>query len=119
MSTKTLFLLMGEFDGRAAVPLCEVLHYTNFSTISEANKAANAGELAIPAFRMANSQKSPYIVHIEDLAIAIDKAREKAAEHAQKLTGKAPIIAKQPSHTFVAGGPTRRGRRNQQSAMQA
>ena len=121
MGSKTLFMLMAEFDGRTAVPLSEVLHYTNFSTISEANKAANAGSLAIPAFRMANSQKSPYIVHLEDLAASIDQARQRAIEHVQKISGKAPITSKQPSHshTFVAGGPTRRGRRNQQGAMQA
>lgn len=119
MASKTLFLLMAEFDGRTAVPLNEVLHYTNYTTLSEANKAANAGELVIPAFRMSNSQKSPYIVHLEDLAMSIDQARQKAINTYEKLSGKARVEFKQSPQSVNASGPTRRGRRSEQSAMQA
>ena len=118
MSSKTLFLLMAEFEGRAAVKLEEVLHYTNFKTLSEANKAANVGELMLPAFRMAKSQKSPYIVHIEDLAEALDTARQEAKERALLLSGKAPIIVRESKkQTKEQTGPLRRGRRTQREAI--
>ncbi|MEL0623856.1 pyocin activator PrtN family protein [Marinomonas arenicola] len=120
MSSKTLFLLMAEFDGRAAVKLSEALHYTNFKTLAEANKAANAGELMIPAFRMSQSQKSPYIVHLEDLAEAVDQARKEAKERTLLLSGKAPVIVKQPKkQTLEQTAPLRRGRRTQQASMPA
>lgn len=117
MSSKTLFLLMAEFEGRAAVKLEEVLHYTNFKTLPEANKAANAGELMIPVFRMAQSQKSPYIVHLEDLAEAVDTARQEGKEKALLLSGKAPIVVRKSKKTIKQSEPLRRGRRNQREAI--
>jgi hypothetical protein len=120
MSSKTLFLLMAEFEGRATVKLEDVLHYTNFKTLAEANKAANAGELMIPAFRMAQSQKSPYLVHLEDLGEAIDKARQEAKDRALLLSGRAHVVIKQPKkQTVEQSGPLRRGRRTQREAISA
>ncbi|ADZ91065.1 hypothetical protein GV054_08980 [Marinomonas mediterranea] len=116
MTSKTLFLLMAEFEGRTAVPLAEALHYTNYTTLAEANKAANAATLSIPAFRMADSQKSPYMVHLEDLAVCIDAARKKAMESSYLLSGKAPIIeraSKNPPPVIS----NRRGRREKATVM--
>ncbi len=120
MSSKTLFLLMAEFEGRAAVRLEEALHYTNFRTLAEANKAANAGELMIPAFRMAQSQKSPYIVHLQDLAEVLDAARQEAKDRILLLSGKAPIAQKIPKQSDpLPTGPVRRGRRTKREAISA
>ncbi|WP_063334103.1 pyocin activator PrtN family protein [Marinomonas sp. TW1] len=120
MSSKTLFLLMAEFEGRAAVKLEEALHYTNFKTLHEANKAANCGELPIPAFRMSKSQKSPYIIHLEDLAEALDTAREEAKQRALLLSGKAPISERTTKkQSLIKEGPLRRGRRTQREAISA
>jgi hypothetical protein len=120
MNSKTLFLLMAEFEGRATVKLGDVLHYTNFKTLAEANKAANIGELMIPAFRMAQSQKSPYIVHLEDLAEAIDTARQEAKERALLISGRAPVVVRQPKkQTVEQSGPLRRGRRTQRESIPA
>jgi len=75
----TLFLLMAEFNGRAAVPLEEVaskyLGTTDKITLS---RKARSGQLPFPAFRAEQSQKAPWLVNINDLAAYLDKERDKA-----------------------------------------
>ena len=46
--------------------------YLGLSTRTAKNKAKR-GELPFPAFRMGDSAKSPFVVHIDDLATFIDK----------------------------------------------
>ncbi|MCG8991781.1 pyocin activator PrtN family protein [Laribacter hongkongensis] len=46
----------------------------------EARKRANLNTLPIPTVRMADSNKSPILVHVDDLAKHIDEQRRRATE---------------------------------------
>ncbi|MBY0368250.1 hypothetical protein CDN99_15160 [Roseateles aquatilis] len=66
--------------GAPAVPLeriCE--EYLGLSR-NEAMRKAAVGELPLPVFRLAKSQKAPYLVSLDDLAKLIDDARVNAEE---------------------------------------
>ena len=71
----TLYFLMAEFQTvtPALSNICE--KYLGMKPAT-AEKKALLGELAIPTFRIGESQKAPRLVHLEDLASHIDKARE-------------------------------------------
>lgn len=57
--------------------VCE--HYFGLS-IKTANDRAITNKLPIPAFRLVDSQKAPFMVKISDLAAHIDNAQQLAAE---------------------------------------
>jgi hypothetical protein len=84
--TPTLFMLMGEFDSRPAVPLEECLHYVGL-TKTEANRAITDGKLQLPTFRMRDSQKAPRMVHLSDLAEFIDNHWQPAKQTYNKVKG--------------------------------
>lgn len=69
---KTVYLLQGQFGGRVLIPLSEVCQ--EFFGLSEntARKRAAKDSLPIPCAKTSPSQKSPYMVHIHDLATYID-----------------------------------------------
>lgn len=61
--------------GKLVVELREVcqIYYPHLSHTAMKRTASEQG-FPFPCFRLANSQKSPYFVHIAELARAIDKA---------------------------------------------
>lgn len=82
----TLFALMAEFN-TAEIPLEKVCE--KFFGLSErkAKQRASTHELPVPAYR-GGSQKSPWLVNVQDLANYIDNCREKARLDWEKLNGK-------------------------------
>ena len=73
----TAFLLMAQFE-RATVPLAEIAEEYLGMTAPVAQREALMHNLPIPTFRLRDSNKSPLLVHIDDLAAHIDQARAKA-----------------------------------------
>lgn len=74
---KTEILLLMQFE-TPTIPLeniCEM-----FLSISKATakQRARAGTLPVPAFRLGESQKAPWLVHAQDLAYFIEKRRAEA-----------------------------------------
>ncbi|WP_024557629.1 pyocin activator PrtN family protein [Franconibacter pulveris 1160] len=68
----TMFLLMAEY-GSVTVPLSQVCEKYFGLKPPTAEKRAAMGELPIPTFRAAESQKAPRMIHIQDLANHIDE----------------------------------------------
>ncbi len=83
MKTSTFFALMAEFQ-TASVELNKVCEKYFGLTAPEAAKRANLNRLPIPAFRC-GTQKSAFMIHIEDLATLIDDQRAKAITQWQKM----------------------------------
>ncbi|EML0364315.1 pyocin activator PrtN family protein [Providencia rettgeri] len=80
----TVFLLMAEC-GTSQIPLAIVAEkYLNL-TPAYADKKAALGELPFLTYRDENSQKSPRMVHISDLAEWIDKRRNEAKKEFDKI----------------------------------
>lgn len=75
----TVYLLMAQFD-KAIIPLEEIAQpYLGFSARIAVNKH-NRGELGLPCFRLNQSQKSPLVVRVQDLAAYIDTQAEQAQQ---------------------------------------
>ncbi|QKJ65266.1 pyocin activator PrtN family protein [Deefgea piscis] len=74
---KTAFLLMAQYE-RATVPLSEIAEQYLGMTVPVAQREALMNNLPIPTFRLRESNKSPLLVHIDDLAEHIDKVRATA-----------------------------------------
>ncbi|SEG16092.1 pyocin activator PrtN family protein [Marinobacterium lutimaris] len=87
--TKTLFMLMAEFDGAPAVELKRCYHYLGYDTAAHAERDACERGLEVPCFRSRNSQKSKRMVHLEDLAKHIDRYAEAARDEFNKIHGRA------------------------------
>lgn len=75
--SKTAFWLMGEF-GSAFIPLETVAERYLGVQRREALARAACGDLPFPVCRPGGSQKSPWMVYIDDLAAWLDQAREHA-----------------------------------------
>ncbi|WP_310606737.1 pyocin activator PrtN family protein [Buttiauxella brennerae] len=75
----TLYFLMAEFETvtPALSDICE--KYLGMKPAT-AEKKALLGELSLPTFRVIDSQKAPRLVHLEDLAQHIDKARKEGKD---------------------------------------
>ncbi|NTZ47887.1 pyocin activator protein PrtN [Lelliottia aquatilis] len=75
----TLYFLMAEFETvtPALADICE--KYLGMKPAT-AEKKALLGELSLPTFRLSESQKAPRLIHLEDLASHIDKARQAGRE---------------------------------------
>lgn len=71
----TTFFLMAEFE-TSTIPLSVIAERYLGMRPATADKKAGCGELPIPTFRIGNSQKSPRLVHVSDLAEFIDSQRE-------------------------------------------
>ena len=80
MSSPTLWMLMAQFNGQATVTLESICNTYFGMSIQKAASSALKCTLPVPAFRLAESQKSPWLVHLSDLAVHIDKCREQAAK---------------------------------------
>ena len=59
----------------ALADICEEFFHINKDT---AQGKANAGTFPIPVFRMENSKRSPFMVHVDDLANHIDDCHQPA-----------------------------------------
>lgn len=78
----TVFFLMAEFAGQAEIPLEQLCPKYTGLDIARAKRAAARQQLPFPVHRTTNSQKAPWVVHIEDLARHIDaRAKQGRAEH--------------------------------------
>jgi len=83
---KTVFLLMAAHDGKAVLELEEVAkEYLGFNHKVAIQKKAREGAFPFPVFRLGDSQKSPWLVSIEDLADYIDKKKELARKELENL----------------------------------
>ncbi|WP_299805882.1 pyocin activator PrtN family protein [uncultured Shewanella sp.] len=71
-SPQTLLLLMAEYGQQVLIPLEQICEKVFHMSIKTANRKANASELPLPAVRLSDSQKSPYMVSIQDLALYIE-----------------------------------------------
>lgn len=84
MKTNTVFLLMAEFN-TSTIPLNDIAEkYLGLKPLTAAKKA-DAGQLDIPSFRLRDSNKSPRLVHVHDLAEYIDKRREEAKKELERI----------------------------------
>lgn len=80
---KTVFLLMAEFES-PTIPLEKIREkYFNLSK-AEAERKAKKHDLPVPAFRM-GGQRSPWLVHVEDLAKFIDDLQAKQRKTWEKI----------------------------------
>ncbi len=75
--SRTAFWLMGEF-GSAFIPLETVAECYLGVQRREALTRAARGDLPFPVCRPGGSQKSPWMVYIDDLAAWLDQEREQA-----------------------------------------
>ena len=71
-SPQTLLLLMAEYGQQVLIPLEQICEKVFHMSIKTANRKANASELPLPAVRLSDSQKSPYMISIHDLALYIE-----------------------------------------------
>ncbi len=87
MRMNTAFLLMAEFE-TAAIPLSNIAERYLGMRPSTAEQKASLGLLPLPTFRCNDSQKSPRMVHVNDLADLIDKKRKESKEEMEYITKK-------------------------------
>lgn len=72
-------LLMAQYE-KPIIPLKEISReYFNLAPATACQRAV-AAVLPIPAIRLGESQKAPWVVHVADLAKYIDEQRQKATE---------------------------------------
>ncbi|WP_281214133.1 pyocin activator PrtN family protein [Shewanella insulae] len=76
--TKTHQLLLAQFSNRAVIPLDEIAEPFLGLSVRTAKNRAKAGLLPFAVFKMTDSAKCPYLVHLDDLADYIDKQNRKA-----------------------------------------
>lgn len=80
---RTIFLLMAEFNS-PTIPLEQIREkYFNLSK-AEAERKAKRHDLPVPVFRT-GGQRSPWFVHVEDLANWIDELQAKQRENWRKI----------------------------------
>ncbi|MBI6550125.1 pyocin activator PrtN family protein [Xenorhabdus lircayensis] len=83
----TALLLMAEFE-TSQIPLSDIaVRYLKMSP-GTAERKANEGKLDIPTYKLNNSQKSPRIVHVNDLAAYIDQQRARAVQELERIQFK-------------------------------
>lgn len=86
--TKTLSILMAQYNGAAVAPLKRVAKdYFNLSVTVFIRKI-NKGDIVLPVVIMEGSQKSARGVHISDLANYIDRRRKYALRDLDNLDFK-------------------------------
>ena len=83
--TQTMHLLMMEFGGRALIPLDEIAESILGLRINTAKRSAGTCELPFAAVRLGHSQKSPYAVHLQDLANYIETICDIARSEWKKI----------------------------------
>jgi hypothetical protein len=79
----TVFLLMAEFN-TSQIPLENICGKYLAMSAPEAKRKANVQRLPFPVYR-GQSQKTPHLVKVEDLAKYIDEQHSKANEDWRKM----------------------------------
>lgn len=83
---KTAFLLMAQYDGLAVIPVEWVCRdYFRHLTVEKFLRKVLAGEISIPIVRMEGSQKCAKGVHVNDLAVYLDRQTELARKECEQL----------------------------------
>ena len=85
----TAFLLMAQYNGKAIIPVGEVVRdYFNHLTVDKFVRKVSIGEIRLPMVRIEpNSQKAAKGVHLTDLASYLDERRAAAVKEARQLAG--------------------------------
>ena len=79
---------MAQYNGRTVIPIDEVCRdFFGHLTVDKFSRKALRGDIALPIVRIEASQKAQRGVHLADLALYIDKQREKALKEMHQLTG--------------------------------
>ena len=87
-SAPTLFLLMAQYGGRAAIPLERVVNdFFPHLTVQKFLRKALAGQIRLPILRIEASQKSQKHIHLVDLAAYLDERRAAAVKECRQLCG--------------------------------
>lgn len=74
---KTEILLLMQFE-TPTIPLESICESFLSLSTATAKQRAKAGTLPVPAFRLGESQKAPWLIHAQDLAHYIDLNRDAA-----------------------------------------
>ncbi len=87
---KTAFLLMAQYEGRAIIPVGEVVRdYFWHLSVDKFVRKVSLGEINLPLVRIEpESQKSAKGVHLVDLAAFIDERRAAAVKELASLQFK-------------------------------
>jgi hypothetical protein len=76
---KTSYLLMARFES-PTVALKEISEEFFGITAKTAQQLAKAGNFPVSTFQLRDSEKSPVLIHIDELAEYIDQQRNQAKE---------------------------------------
>lgn len=76
-------MLFAQFE-KPTVKLEEISQDYFGLTPDQAKRRAGTGDLPVPVFRLSTA-KSPWLIHIDDLAKYIDQTRQQAKSDHQKL----------------------------------
>jgi hypothetical protein len=86
---KTVFLLMAQYDGKAAVPV-ETIARDYFGVdkggMPRFLRKLDSGEIPLPVMRMEKSQKGARLISLQDLAAFLDERRADAQKELQQTT---------------------------------
>jgi hypothetical protein len=86
---RTLFLLMGQYDSRAVVPLDRVrADYFAHLSMDQFLRQLGSGEIKLPVVRATASHKAAKGIHLEDLAAYIDARRAEAQRELHAVSGQ-------------------------------
>lgn len=84
----TLMLLMARYE-TATIPLEDIREeYFNVTSKRESDAKARSHDYPIPVFKL-GGQRSPWMVHIKDLAAHIDKVQQEQKEIWKKMNDAA------------------------------
>lgn len=82
----TTFLLLAQYDGRAAVSAEEVCRdFFAPLTYPVFLRKVGSAEIPLPVVRMEDSQKGAKMVHVSDLAAYLDDRREAAIKELRQM----------------------------------
>ncbi|WP_228767486.1 pyocin activator PrtN family protein [Vibrio hibernica] len=76
--TMTHHLLLAQFSHRLLIPIEEIAENYLGMAVATARRKANAYALPFPTIRIGDNQRSPMMVHIDDLVRYIDKQKKEA-----------------------------------------
>jgi hypothetical protein len=71
----TAFLLFAQYE-KSLIPLEDIAEDYFGLTKAESYRLVNEGRFPIPAIRLRESKRAPYLIHIADLADYLDKIRK-------------------------------------------
>ena len=77
-SIDTRYLLLGQFGHRPVIELEEICTELFGLSYRTASRKANQNELPVPVFKMLESQKAPWLVHLDALAEYMEQKAKNA-----------------------------------------